>query len=61
MATIFGKKLNNLESRIFELENLNEDLAERKDKSECHEQESRPKLSGSEEIYKRSQNPLVVS
>lgn len=34
---MFGKKLNNLESRIFELENLNEDLDEGKDISECHE------------------------
>lgn len=37
METMFGKKLNNLESRIFELENLNEDLAEGKHISECHE------------------------
>ena len=60
METMFGKKPNNLESRIFELENLNEDLAERKDKSECHEQEMRSKFSRSEEIYRISYNPFVV-
>lgn len=61
METMFGKKLNYLESRIFELENLNEDFAERKDKSECRELELRSKLSGSEEIYSRSYNSLAVS
>lgn len=50
MEAMFGKKLNNLEIRIFELKNLNKDLVERKDKSECHEQVLRNKFLGSEEI-----------
>lgn len=50
---MFGKKINNLQSRIFELEDLNENLAERKDKSECHVQELRSKLSRSEEVHRR--------
>lgn len=36
---MFGKKLNNSESRIFEMENLNENPVERKDEAEHHDQE----------------------